>query len=1156
MGDTTQVVPRWALSVLALFTSAVCMAAGLTPDGSALIEFKNALTVMSPLLESWNASDASPCSWGGVICTDSGRVRNITLVAQEPALEGNISSSLGKLEFLEGLGLEQNKLSGSIPPELGNLSSLRMLSLSSNALSGEIPPELGSCRSLANISVAFNSLSGNIPEVIYKKLNLTYYDVSNNNFSGDITTALDDLSKMPTIESINMNNNSFTGTLPPSIGNATFLNYLNLDLGVYGPVAEVSLGRIPKELGKLVHMKLLGLGGNFTGEIPPELQNIPSLENLLLENSSLEGEIPPWIGNWTSLKFLYLRSSQFNGSIPPTLGNLVNLTVLDIEINSLTGPIPQSFAYLKNLKTLALNGNSLTGQIPPDLSRMLTSLEWLGLFSNNMSGSIPHDFGKFMPNLIRFMVTNNFFNGTLPDGLCNGGKLLWLTTGNNSFEGAIPTSLASCPSLVVVNFQDNQFTSIPDGFGRNSSVQTLRAARNRFTGRLPLGLGANSQLAYLDVSENSYTGDISQLEFSQLAQNLSVLMLAKNNFTGEIPAAMALCKLLYVVDLSYNSLTGTVPLALGNLSSLEELQLQGNKLTVLHPSIYNMGFAATLRLLNLAENPWNTSIATEIGSLAILQTLNLSHGGYTGPIPSSLAQLSQLEVLDLSHNDLTGEVPSVLGELMTSLTSVNISFNRLTGSLPPAWVKFLNADPASFRGNPGLCVHYDANNVCTEIQSRLPVRADQRKGQLSVRAIVGAALGAVALAGLLAYVAFRLWRRRLMQTKRDAEDEVSEMNMTNEAWSLTFDDILSATENLSDKFIVGRGAHGVVYKVKGITETYPCMAVKKIVFTDSKLSTVPHKCFWAEVKTVGKARHRNLVTLLGFIKRDNVGLLLYDYVHRGNLHAALHSTEQGIALRLTWEARLRIAKGVAHGLAYLHHDHDVPIVHRDIKSCNVLLDDDLEPHISDFGLAKVLGMQQGPKPWLSTQNVMGTFGYIPPEAGFRLAATPQLDVYSYGVLLLELLTGKEPTHDPTYGEDFHVVAWVKEAVELEGGRMSKSVLDPTMLNPKYSPTTDIHVDEMLRVGEIALLCTQSNPADRPTMRDVENVFNILFKCADKRNAVRDQKGDGVKTPKERCHDESSDESSDASLSSDPATNYDGSEGRESCWSGERAGDVL
>jgi serine/threonine protein kinase len=141
---------------------------------------------------------------------------------------------------------------------------------------------------------------------------------------------------------------------------------------------------------------------------------------------------------------------------------------------------------------------------------------------------------------------------------------------------------------------------------------------------------------------------------------------------------------------------------------------------------------------------------------------------------------------------------------------------------------------------------------------------------------------------------------------------------------------------------------------------------------------VPHKTFWAEVKSAGKARHRNLVRLLGFIKRDEVGLLLYDYVSKGDLHSALHSTKAGGDLHLTWEARLRIAKGVARGLAYLHHDYDTPIVHRDIKSRNVLLDDELEAHISDFGLAKVLGMQQGFEPWLSTQNVLGTHGYIAP----------------------------------------------------------------------------------------------------------------------------------------------------------------------------------
>jgi Leucine-rich repeat (LRR) protein len=182
--------PRWHLVLVSLLTCVVGMAVGLTPDGLALIEFKSALTAISPLLEDWNASDASPCSWGGINCTDSGRVRNISLSAQEPMLEGNISASLGKLEFLEGLVLDQNMLSGSIPPELGNLSRLRMLSLYTNSLTGEIPPELGNCSSLGYLSLFNNSLSGQIPEVIYKNLNLTLFDVSLNNLSGDITTGM------------------------------------------------------------------------------------------------------------------------------------------------------------------------------------------------------------------------------------------------------------------------------------------------------------------------------------------------------------------------------------------------------------------------------------------------------------------------------------------------------------------------------------------------------------------------------------------------------------------------------------------------------------------------------------------------------------------------------------------------------------------------------------------------------------------------------------------------------------------------------------------------------------------------------------------------------------------------------------------------------
>jgi Leucine-rich repeat (LRR) protein len=188
--DSETQLPRWNLALVTLLAWVVGMAVALTPDGLALIEFKSSLTVISPLLEDWNASDASPCSWGGINCTDSGRVRNISLSAQEPMLEGNISASLGKLEFLEGLVLHQNMLSGSIPPELGNLSRLSMLSLYFNNLTGEIPPELGNCSNLVYLSLSGNLLSGQLPEVICKNLNLTLFDVSGNNLSGDITTGM------------------------------------------------------------------------------------------------------------------------------------------------------------------------------------------------------------------------------------------------------------------------------------------------------------------------------------------------------------------------------------------------------------------------------------------------------------------------------------------------------------------------------------------------------------------------------------------------------------------------------------------------------------------------------------------------------------------------------------------------------------------------------------------------------------------------------------------------------------------------------------------------------------------------------------------------------------------------------------------------------
>lgn len=232
----------WLSAIVTLLTWVTGTAVALTPDGLALMEFRNGLTVISPVLETWKASDSSPCSWGGITCTGSGELQNITLSAQLPMLEGSISASLGKLKSLVGLMLDQNMLSGSIPPELGNLNSLRTVLLSSNSLTGQIPPQLGNCSSLVELWLDGNTLSGDVPEslgnlkalgtlslasnlltgeippalqlsfaamtnlsrfdiwnnslsgsgppVLYKNLAMTYYDISSNNFSGDITTGM------------------------------------------------------------------------------------------------------------------------------------------------------------------------------------------------------------------------------------------------------------------------------------------------------------------------------------------------------------------------------------------------------------------------------------------------------------------------------------------------------------------------------------------------------------------------------------------------------------------------------------------------------------------------------------------------------------------------------------------------------------------------------------------------------------------------------------------------------------------------------------------------------------------------------------------------------------------------------------------------------
>ena len=274
-------------------------------------------------------------------------------------------------------------------------------------------------------------------------------------------------------------------------------------------------------------------------------------------------------------------------------------------------------------------------------------------------------------------------------------------------------------------------------------------------------------------------------------------------------------------------------------------------------------------------------------------------------------------------------------------------------------------------------MQYDTDNVCMEglgEGGNWRLNLSER-----VQVALGVGLGVVGVAswalGVLAALRFRRRKKPRVEPNIMPEEKITTQNLTKEPLPLTFEQILNATESMSGTQIVGKGGHGVVFKVKCPSDYHrPFIAVKKIQFEDKP--TMLHKSFWSEVDTLGQARHRNLGRLLGFLKRDRVGLLVYDYVSNGDLFSALHDRHRS----LPWNARFGIVRDVARGLAYLHHDHDAPIVHRDIKSSNVLLDDHLEAYISNLGLAKVLDTLSGPKPFQlsATRNVVGTFGYIAP----------------------------------------------------------------------------------------------------------------------------------------------------------------------------------
>ncbi|GAB4830102.1 hypothetical protein Ancab_019744 [Ancistrocladus abbreviatus] len=909
-----------------------------------------------------------------------------------------------------------------------SVGAVEKLDLSYMNLSGQISDDFQWLKSLTSLNLCCNGFMSFLPKSMANVTWLTSIDVSQNFFMGGFPLGF---GKAAGLKYLNASGNNFSGDLPADLGNATLLETLDLR----GSFFE---GSIPGSYKSLQKLKFLGLSGNnLTGQIPPELGQLSSLETVILGYNGFEGGIPAEFGNLTNLKYLdlaianlgaelpaelgslaqlntvFLYKNNFEGKIPATIGNLTSLVLLDISDNVLSGEIPDEIAALKNLQLLNLMCNKLTGLVPSGLGR-LTQLQVLELWNNSLSGPLPGDLGRNSP-LQWLDISSNSFLGEIPDGLCDGGNLTKLILFNNGFSGSIPMSLTKCAALVRVRMQNNLLSgTIPMGLGKLGRLQRLELANNNLTGEIPDDLASSSSLSFVDLSRNHLQSSLPSTILS--IPNLQTFKASNNNLRGEIPDQFQDCPFLSVLDLSSNHFSGTVPV--------------------------------------------------RIASCEKLVTLNLSNNQLTGEIPESIAMMPTLAVLDLSNNSLVGKIPDHFGN-SPALEAFNVSYNKLSGPVPANGI-LRTINPSDLVGNAGLC-----GSVFPPC-SRNSLNASGHSVLHPKRILTGWLIGisAVLAIGLAAFVTLNLYRR--WHSSGSCFEESFEMSSGEWPWRLMAFQRLGFTSNdilacIKESNVIGMGATAVVYKAE-----LPCsntvVAVKKLWRSNTDIEAGNYEDLVGEVNLLRKLRHRNMVRLLAFLHNDKDAMMVYEYMQNGNLGEALHGHQAG-RLLLDWVSRYNIALGVAQGLAYLHHDCHPPVIHRDVKSNNILLDTNLEAKIADFGLAKMMIKKNE-----TVSMVAGSYGYIAPEYGYTLKVDEKSDIYSYGVVLLELTTGKRPL-DPEFGESTDLVEWVRG--KMQHNRPLEEVLDPNVGgNCKHVQ------EEMMLVLRIALLCTARLPKERPTMRDV------------------------------------------------------------------------
>ncbi|KAL4606238.1 hypothetical protein ACB092_09G087300 [Castanea dentata] len=916
---------------------------------------------------------------------------------------------------------------------------------------------------------------------------VTVLDLEDKRLVGPIPLSVGNLTYLTRLM---LQNNNFHGEIPQEVGHLQHLQHLNLTLNSFG-------GKLPTNMSYCTELRVLDVAyNNLVGQIPDHLSSLSKLVNLSLAMNNLTGSIPAWIGNFSSLYVISLVQNNFQGSIPSELGHLSSLGFFRLALNNLFGTIPPPIYNISSIYFFSVTQNQLHGRFPTDVGFTLPSLQKFYCGANNFTGPIPEslsnasqlqdldlahmgkdgdlNFLSFLANctsLKALGLSDNHFGGVLPSSIANfSTQLSSLVIGGNMIYGNIPTGIENLVNLNILGLENNYLGgTLPRVLGKFQKLNLLYLSNNKFFGPIPSTLGNLTALILIYMDENRFEGRIPPSLGN--CQNLLLLNLSHNNLSGTIPKqVMGLSSLSIFLDLSYNFFIGALPFEVGYLIHLTKLDLSKNRLSGKIPST--------------------------LDTCTSLEQLYLNGNSFEGSIPQSLKNLRGLEDIDLSLNILSGHIPKFISKLL-ALKHFNISYNDFEGEVPSEGI-FANASAISISGNEKLCGGVQELNL-SSCSSKHP----KLHGKLLALRIIIPVTSTIIFVLLLLYffptcsIVKNLRVGSL--TKSSFED-----------WQLpiSYAELLESTNGFSKNNLIGSGSFGSVYK--GVLSRNRAIIAVKVF---NLLQQGAMKSFINECNALRDIRHRNLLKIISACssidhKGNDFKSLIFEFMCNGSLDQWLHpkNDEQHRRNKLSFIQRLNIVIDVAYALEYLHQHCQTPIVHCDLKPSNILLDEDMVAHVGDFGLVKFLfeASNNPSKTQTLSVGLKGSIGYIPPEYGMGSQVSTLGDIFSYGILLLEMFTGKKPI-DEMFRDGLSIHKFTTMALPEH----VMDIVDPSMFFEEDEDDVDGEINEddiedephlnvssrikdcLISVLEIGLSCSTTSPNERMPTNVVVNKLHAI-----------------------------------------------------------------